>query len=111
MGNITFRMDDSVKMQLQELLTGLGLDFTTFFTMTAKQAIRERGIPFKPSLNSGIYGPQAYAFAKKNTLYNNDGRAVISKDDEWVNESEWDEMFAQMTSDKELKCKKEKSGS
>lgn len=44
--SITMRIDDKVKAQLQELMNDLGLDMTTFFTMAAKQAIREQGIPF-----------------------------------------------------------------
>ena len=44
--NITMRIDTTVKAQLQELMSDLGLDMTTFFTMTAKQAIREQRIPF-----------------------------------------------------------------
>ena len=44
--NITMRIDENLKIQLQELLSDLGLDMTTFFTMAAKQAVREQGIPF-----------------------------------------------------------------
>ena len=33
MTNITIRIDDDVKTQLQELVTELGLDITTYFTM------------------------------------------------------------------------------
>ena len=44
--NVTMRMDENLKFQLQELMSDLGLDLTTFFTMAAKQAIREQGIPF-----------------------------------------------------------------
>lgn len=44
--NITMRIDTTVKAQLQELMSDLGLDMTTFFTMAAKQAIREQRIPF-----------------------------------------------------------------
>ncbi len=47
--NITMRMDTGVKAQLQELMSDLGLDMTTFFTMAAKQAIREQRIPFEIS--------------------------------------------------------------
>ncbi|MCM1263582.1 MAG: type II toxin-antitoxin system RelB/DinJ family antitoxin [Butyrivibrio sp.] len=49
--NITMRMDTGVKAQLQELMSDLGLDMTTFFTMAAKQAIREQRIPFEISMN------------------------------------------------------------
>lgn len=44
--NITMRIDENLKIQLQELMSDLGLDMTTFFTMAAKQAVREQGIPF-----------------------------------------------------------------
>lgn len=47
--NITMRIDAEVKAQLQELVSDLGLDVTTFFTMAAKQAIREQRIPFEVS--------------------------------------------------------------
>lgn len=47
--NITMRMDTRVKAQLQDLMSDLGLDMTTFFTMAAKQAIREQRIPFEVS--------------------------------------------------------------
>lgn len=47
--NITMRIDAGIKSQLQELMSDLGLDMTTFFTMAAKQAIREQRIPFEVS--------------------------------------------------------------
>lgn len=31
-----------------------------------------------------------FEMARKNTKYNAAGQAVISKDDEWVEETEWD---------------------
>ena len=49
--NITMRIDTGVKAQLQKLMSELGLDMTTFFTMAAKQAIREQRIPFEISAN------------------------------------------------------------
>ena len=36
---------------------------------------------------------QAYSFATANTKYNKQGHPAISKDDEWADESEWDELF------------------
>lgn len=49
--NITMRIDTGIKAQLQELMSELGLDMTTFFTMAAKQAIREQRVPFEISAN------------------------------------------------------------
>ncbi len=35
----------------------------------------------------------AYSFATANTKYDKQGRPVISKKDEWVDESEWNEVY------------------
>lgn len=94
--NITMRIDENLKTQLQELMSELGMDMTTFFTMAAKQAVREQALPFHPDMNTGIYGLKAYKLAMQNTNYNKEGRAVISSDDDWAEESEWDDMFEQL---------------
>lgn len=91
--NVTMRMDEELKTQLQELMSNLGMDMTTFFTMAAKQAVREQALPFQPSMNTERYGLKAYKMAMQNTNYNKDGKAVISSDDEWTDETEWDDMF------------------
>ena len=49
--NVTMRMDEDLKSQLQELVSNLGMDMTTFFTISAKQAVREQRIPFDISMN------------------------------------------------------------
>lgn len=36
---------------------------------------------------------RAYQLAEENTRKNVDGRVVIGKDDEWINEKEWDELY------------------
>ena len=89
-------IDEKLKEKLQELLSELGMDITTFFTMGAKQAVREQALPFCPSMNTGIYGLKAYQLAMKNTRYDDKGKAVISSNDESVTETEWDDIFAQM---------------
>ncbi len=48
--SITMRMDEELKAQLQELVSNLGMDMTTFFTLSARQAVRELGIPFDISM-------------------------------------------------------------
>ena len=94
--NVTMRIDETLKAQLQELMSNLGLDMTTFFTMAAKQAVREQALPFHPNMNTDVYGLKAYKLAMQNTKYDQNGKAVISSDDEWNEESEWDDMFEQM---------------
>jgi len=49
--NITMRIDEDLKAQLQELVSNLGMDMTTFFTISAKQAVREQRIPFAISMD------------------------------------------------------------
>lgn len=36
---------------------------------------------------------KAYSYATSNTSHNTQNRPVISRDDDWVNESEWDDLF------------------
>ena len=50
--NVTMRIDENLKAQLQELMSNLGMDMTTFFTLAAKQAVREQALPFQPSMNA-----------------------------------------------------------
>lgn len=94
--NITMRIDEQLKSQLQELMSNLGMDLTTFFTLAAKQAVREQALPFQPRMMKENYSNKAYQTALNNTKYNSEGKAVISKDDEWADETEWDDMFEQM---------------
>ena len=44
--------------------------------------------------------------AMANTNYNADGKAVIASDDEWVEETEWDDMFEQMKKEKRGRMRK-----
>lgn len=98
--SVTMRIDENLKNQLQELVSNLGMDMTTFFTITAKQAIREQALPFTPNMKK--YSIFDYQLAKANTKYNKQGKAVISKDDEWAKETEWDDMFEQIKKERGL---------
>lgn len=93
---LEIEIDEELKENLQELLSEVGMDITTFFAMGAKQAVREQALPFCPSMNTEIYGLKAYQLAMKNTKYDDKGKAVISSNDESVTETEWDDMFTQM---------------
>lgn len=97
--NVTIEIDETLKDQLQELLSNLGMDMTTFFTMATLTAVREKALPFKLNMDAGIYGMQAYKLAMQNTKYNKDGQATITSDDEWNDEVEWDDIFQQITCD------------
>lgn len=94
--NITIRIDEKLKVQLQELMFDLGMDMTTFFTLAARQAVREQALPFQPRRLNGNYSAKAYQLAAENTKYNEKGQAVVEQGDEWREETEWEEMFEQM---------------
>lgn len=68
--NVTIRLDEELKSQLQDLLSKLGLDMTTFFVMAAKQAVREQALPFTPSLNRSRYEFNECDPAVKTAFYN-----------------------------------------
>ena len=36
---------------------------------------------------------EKFEFAMKNMHYNKEGRATLPSDDEWVDESEWDDLY------------------
>lgn len=42
-----------------------------------------------------------YEIARKNTVYNAEGHAVITKDDEWRNEDEWDILYEKLMKENE----------
>jgi hypothetical protein len=70
-------------------------NLTPFFTLAAKQAIREQALHFQSRMKNGRYDNKAYQLAVKNTTYDSERKAVMTKDDEWREESEWDDIYAQ----------------
>mgnify|MGYP004458209063 FL=1 len=104
--SITIRIDEKLKDELQKLMSNLGLDMTTFFTMTAKQAVREQKIPFDVSMKIPAYDINDYLMAMRNTKFNENGRAVIPLGDEWRDETEWDDLFEELKKKHEIGLKK-----
>ena len=47
------------------------------------------------------YSEKSYKMASDNTKYNAAGKAVISENDEWLDEKEWDEVFEQMQKERQ----------
>ncbi len=52
--NVTIRMDADDKVKAEKLFSELGLTMNDAFNMFAKQSIREQGIPFKVTKNTGV---------------------------------------------------------
>lgn len=47
MTTVSFRFDDEMKRQLDEMCDEMGMNLTTFFMIYAKKALRDRRIPFE----------------------------------------------------------------
>lgn len=47
MTTVSLRFDDEMKKELDEMCEAMGMNITTFFTIYAKKALRERRIPFE----------------------------------------------------------------
>ena len=50
--NWSTRLDSTLKMQAEEILTGVGLTMSGVFTMLLKQIVREKSVPLSLSLDS-----------------------------------------------------------
>ena len=46
MTTVSIRLDDDMKQQLDSMCDEMGMNLTTFFTIYAKKALRDRRIPF-----------------------------------------------------------------
>ena len=46
MVTVSLRFEDSMKQELDEMCDAMGMNLTTFFMIYAKEALRERRIPF-----------------------------------------------------------------
>lgn len=50
MTTISLRLEDNMKKELDAMCEELGMSLTTFFTIYAKKALRDRKIPFELSV-------------------------------------------------------------
>ena len=57
MTTITLRFDDAMKKELDEMVEEMGMNLTTFFTIYAKRALRDRKIPFEISAPNTLSTP------------------------------------------------------
>ena len=49
--NVTFRVDDELKKQAEDLFSDLGMNLSTAFNIFLRQSVREQQIPFNVSKN------------------------------------------------------------
>lgn len=78
MATVSFRMDDTLKMQTEAVLEQLGLNMTTAMTMFAKTIVREQRLPLNLSIDP-FYSPANQARLKRTIDRYESGDAVPIK--------------------------------
>jgi DNA-damage-inducible protein J len=58
MTTVSLRLDDELKKGLDQMCAEMGMSLTTFFTIYAKRALRERRIPFEITAPASVADPE-----------------------------------------------------
>jgi DNA-damage-inducible protein J len=58
MTTVSLRLDDELKKGLDQMCAEMGMSLTTFFTIYAKRALRERRIPFEINAPAPVTDPE-----------------------------------------------------
>ena len=58
MTTVSLRLDDELKKGLDQMCEEMGMSLTTFFTVYAKRALRERRIPFEINAPLPVLDPE-----------------------------------------------------
>lgn len=58
MTTVSLRLDDELKKGLDQMCEEMGMSLTTFFTVYAKRALRERRIPFEINAPLPVIDPE-----------------------------------------------------
>lgn len=61
---VTFRMDEDLKHQAEQIFDDMGMNMTTAFTIFAKAVVRQRRIPFEISADP-FYSAENQAHLRK----------------------------------------------
>lgn len=78
MTTVSLRFDDETKKALDEMCEEMGMNLTTFFTIYAKKALRDRKIPFEISAPLEPFSSSAnLAQLQKADQQVKDGKVVV----------------------------------
>ena len=64
MTTVSLRLDDELKKELDQMCEEMGMSLTTFFTVYAKRALRERRIPFEINAPLPALDPERLNWAR-----------------------------------------------
>ena len=76
--NVSIRMDEQLKKQVDELLEDFGMNMTTAMLVFAKAIVRERKIPFEIySASDGFYSPYNQKVLKEAIKRLDEGKGIV----------------------------------
>ena len=68
MSTITFRYPTKLKAQFEEMLAALGLNMSSYFSMSANQLIIQKKIPFEAIAPQTLYDELDFISANRNKV-------------------------------------------
>ena len=68
MTTVSLRLDDDLKRDLDQMCSEMGMSLTTFFTIYAKRAVRDRKIPFEITAQPDALTPDQIDWARVGAL-------------------------------------------
>ena len=76
--NVSIRMDETLKKQVDELLEDFGMNMTTAMLVFAKAIVRERKIPFEIySSNDDFYSPYNQKVLREAIKRLDEGKGIV----------------------------------
>lgn len=80
---VTVRLEDQDKRELDEMCSEMGMSISTFFSIYAKKAIRERRIPFEVDApRDPFYSPSNMRALQESEKQYRDGKVITKTLDE-----------------------------
>ncbi len=77
MASVTFTLEDSMKNELEEIVSEMGMNLSTFFTVYAVRVLRDRRIPFYiEAPEDPFYSPANMERLKKSVIQLNAGKGT-----------------------------------
>ena len=82
---VTFQMDPKIKRQVEALFSALGMDLSTAFNIFIRQSLRERRLPFQPSVAPAEWENET-ARRKTDAILSNPKAERFSRDEfaQWI---------------------------
>jgi DNA-damage-inducible protein J len=78
MAQLNIRIDDSLKDQADSLFEELGMNISTAINVFIREALRQRGIPFKVSMEQDpFYHPENTKWLEESMEQGRQGRYVV----------------------------------